>query len=150
MFHNSASLGSVGGLIRNNAGDWIVGFKKSVGVTASLQAELWGIFEGLNFAWTCGIERLQRQTDCAEAFNLISSPLAPSSSIGLVRSIARLMTKPWLLNFVLVGREANVAADCLAKLPTTIDGLIHIFTNAPQEVTAHTARDLHGTSFIRF
>ncbi|KAE8663142.1 hypothetical protein F3Y22_tig00113096pilonHSYRG00099 [Hibiscus syriacus] len=53
--HNSSSLGSVGGLIRNNAGDWIVGFNKSVGVTTPLQAELWGIFEGLNLALGCWI-----------------------------------------------------------------------------------------------
>ncbi|KAE8680828.1 hypothetical protein F3Y22_tig00111366pilonHSYRG00173 [Hibiscus syriacus] len=72
--------------------------------------------DGLNLAWTYGIERLQCQTDCAEAFNLISSPLAPSSFIGLARSIARLMTKPWLLNFVLIRHEANVSH--LALQPT--------------------------------
>ena len=38
----------VGGLIRVENGDWIVGFARNIGITTSFQAELWAIHDGLS------------------------------------------------------------------------------------------------------
>ncbi|KAE8657073.1 cysteine proteinase RD21a-like [Hibiscus syriacus] len=91
--HHTSSLGSAGGLIRNKDGDWIIGFNKAVSISSPLQAELWAILKGLQLAWSQRLECLQCQTDCAEALALVTSPIAASSPVSLVRSIASLISK---------------------------------------------------------
>ncbi|KAE8711863.1 hypothetical protein F3Y22_tig00110271pilonHSYRG00197 [Hibiscus syriacus] len=48
----SSSLGSAGGLLRDDQGNWLGGFSKPLGITTVSQADLWGLFEGLNLAWS--------------------------------------------------------------------------------------------------
>ncbi|MCI35838.1 ribonuclease H protein [Trifolium medium] len=43
---------SCGGIIRNSRGDWLGGFAKHVGVCSAFTAELWGVLEGLKYAWS--------------------------------------------------------------------------------------------------
>ncbi|KAK8533028.1 hypothetical protein V6N12_076309 [Hibiscus sabdariffa] len=69
----NSSYGKAGSVIRDANGEWFVGFHKYLGISHPLHAELWGILEGLRVAWSYGLERIQCQTDCAEAFKLISS-----------------------------------------------------------------------------
>ena len=35
-------LASCGGVVRNDDGQWVVGFRKQIGVTSSFAAKLWG------------------------------------------------------------------------------------------------------------
>ncbi|XP_038997977.1 uncharacterized protein LOC120123031 [Hibiscus syriacus] len=105
--HKISSNGSVGGLIRNMNGDWIIGFNKPVGISTPLQAELLGILEGLQLAFSHNIERLQCQIDSAEALKLVSSPMANCSPIALVRSIANLISKQWKIEFILIRRDKS-------------------------------------------
>lgn len=37
-----------GGIIRNEHGDWLRGFSRSIGITSSFIAELWALQDGLN------------------------------------------------------------------------------------------------------
>ncbi|KAE8736106.1 hypothetical protein F3Y22_tig00000170pilonHSYRG00041 [Hibiscus syriacus] len=83
----------VGGLIRNNLGDWLLGFNKYIGATQALHAELWGILKGLRLSRNNGFECVQCQTDCSEALNLVTSSTAHLSPIALVRAIAKLVSK---------------------------------------------------------
>ncbi|KAK8515780.1 hypothetical protein V6N12_075803 [Hibiscus sabdariffa] len=53
-----SSFGSAGGLIRNNEGNWLIGFNRLLGITTPMQAELWAIHEGLLLVWSLGLERL--------------------------------------------------------------------------------------------
>ncbi|KAE8686354.1 hypothetical protein F3Y22_tig00111069pilonHSYRG00117 [Hibiscus syriacus] len=48
---SSSSLDATGGLIRDCHGTCLGGFIRPLGVTTALQAELWGLFEGLKHAW---------------------------------------------------------------------------------------------------
>ncbi|KAK8522071.1 hypothetical protein V6N12_066641 [Hibiscus sabdariffa] len=65
-----STFGSIGGLLRSHYGEWIVGSNKSVDFSSPLQAELWGIYEGLCLAWTYGFEKVVIQMDCSEAYKL--------------------------------------------------------------------------------
>lgn len=40
---------SAGGLIRDASGNWVTRFMVHIGVTSSLEAELWGVRQGLLF-----------------------------------------------------------------------------------------------------
>ncbi|KAE8732108.1 hypothetical protein F3Y22_tig00002237pilonHSYRG00293 [Hibiscus syriacus] len=147
--HHTSSLGSAGGIIRNKDGDWIVGFNKAVGISSLLQAELWGILEGLQLAWSQRLEHIQCQTDCAEALTLVTSSTAASSPVSIVRSITSLILKQWKVDFILIRREGNAAADFLAKSTVISNDQPWIYIEPPQEIIPHLARDLHGPAFTR-
>ncbi|XP_039046226.1 uncharacterized protein LOC120186318 [Hibiscus syriacus] len=125
-------------------GDWIIGFNKPVGILTPLQAELWGIFEGCQLSLSHNIERLQFQTDSAEALNLVSLPMANCIPIALVRSIENLISKQWTIEFILIRREANVAADFLAKSIIVTNKQAQTYIEHPQEIISLLHSDLYG------
>ncbi|KAE8661432.1 hypothetical protein F3Y22_tig00113725pilonHSYRG00267 [Hibiscus syriacus] len=40
-----------GGVIRDEKGEWIMGFHKAIEICSILEAELWGVLEGMKIAW---------------------------------------------------------------------------------------------------
>ncbi|GAV83710.1 RVT_3 domain-containing protein [Cephalotus follicularis] len=59
---NPGNLGA-GGLIRDNSGNWVLGFTCFIGVCFSIQAKLWGLREGLKLALNMHIENPLVETD---------------------------------------------------------------------------------------
>nr|KJB18972.1 hypothetical protein B456_003G078100 [Gossypium raimondii] len=55
------------GAMCDTKGNWILGFNKFLGVCSVLEAELWGIFEGLSLLLKQGFDRVLICTDCLEA-----------------------------------------------------------------------------------
>lgn len=52
------------GIISDESGNWIPGFTLNLGKRRSfMSSELWGIFEGLMFAWEKGIRKVLVQSD---------------------------------------------------------------------------------------
>ncbi|KAE8664333.1 hypothetical protein F3Y22_tig00112800pilonHSYRG00027 [Hibiscus syriacus] len=49
-FNPSSKAAGGGGLIRNNNGEWIVGYSRNIGHCSGLQAELWALLDGLHLA----------------------------------------------------------------------------------------------------
>lgn len=49
----------MGGLIRDDCGKWVRGYARKVGFCSVLEAELWGIVEGLRLAWNLGFRRVE-------------------------------------------------------------------------------------------
>ncbi|KAK2422286.1 Polynucleotidyl transferase, ribonuclease H superfamily protein [Trifolium repens] len=45
------NVAGCGGILRNNAGEWCGGFAKHLGKCSAFVAELWGVLEGLQYAW---------------------------------------------------------------------------------------------------
>ncbi|KAK8510832.1 hypothetical protein V6N11_053659 [Hibiscus sabdariffa] len=111
-------------------------------------AELWAIHEGLLHAWSLGLERLQCQTDCAEAFHLITYSNANSSSLTLVRAISRLASRAWMVDFCLIRRVANETADSISRIPISSDGSTFIISEAPPEISFCLLRDISIVNLI--
>ncbi|KAK8993603.1 hypothetical protein V6N11_007830 [Hibiscus sabdariffa] len=82
--------GRIGELIRNDGGDWIMGFAKAIDHSNSLQAKLWALFEGMKFAWEHDFEMLLVQSDCRHAVELVNSPSVGSLALSMVHAIDRL------------------------------------------------------------
>ncbi|KAK8494403.1 hypothetical protein V6N12_002352 [Hibiscus sabdariffa] len=78
---------TIGGLLRDTAGNFIFGFSKFIGSTHSLHSELWSLYMSLQLAWDHGVTFLQVQTDCKRVLELLHDPNVESCSISLVRSI---------------------------------------------------------------
>ncbi|KAK8478531.1 hypothetical protein V6N12_046303 [Hibiscus sabdariffa] len=93
---SSTGYGSVGGIFRTHDGSWLLGFNKWVGVTQSLQSELWAIFYGLQIARDNGFDHLLIQTDCLEAVTQLNAPSAGSDVNALVRAIVRMRNTGWV------------------------------------------------------
>ncbi|MFQ6650552.1 hypothetical protein Gotur_023066 [Gossypium turneri] len=45
------SRAAAGGVLKDAYENWIVGFRRQIGVASVMDAELWGIFHGLSIAW---------------------------------------------------------------------------------------------------
>ncbi|KAK8588400.1 hypothetical protein V6N12_022845 [Hibiscus sabdariffa] len=137
-------MGSASDLLPNHSDDWLIGFNKKVGFSSLLQSEFWGIYVDLCLAWDHGYKHVQVQYNCSEALKLISSPLAGSDAYALVRAIAYLVERHWLIDFVIIRREANFATSFLVKLPTVDDGSVRFFSESLANIGLLLHRHLHG------
>ncbi|KAK9034913.1 hypothetical protein V6N11_076965 [Hibiscus sabdariffa] len=68
-----------------------------------------------NHAWDRGIEILQVQSDCKEAIQMLTSPLANVNSSSLARAIVKLCNRGWSVDLIWIARSSNQAADALAR-----------------------------------
>lgn len=56
-------LASLGGLIRNDRGEWVEGFSMNIGLCSITNSKLWGHYQGLIMAWNRGIRSLLAEVD---------------------------------------------------------------------------------------
>ncbi|KAK8521809.1 hypothetical protein V6N12_066392 [Hibiscus sabdariffa] len=84
--HSNTDMGSIGGLARDNNGNWIIGFYQSLGTATALNTELWTIYTGLQLAKDKGLKHVLIQSDCMEAVTAIYETIASSSSNSLCSS----------------------------------------------------------------
>nr|XP_025625612.1 uncharacterized protein LOC112717904 [Arachis hypogaea] len=104
-----------GGLIRTHEGDWVGEFMANLGNCHAFQAELWGVFHGLNMAWDLGMRRIIIETDSVEVYKEISKGRKTQNYNSLVREIQKLKDKSWEIKFMHTHRSGNASADHLAK-----------------------------------
>ncbi|XP_039045439.1 uncharacterized protein LOC120185220 [Hibiscus syriacus] len=81
---SDSGLGSVGSLLRDNSGNWLLDFNKTIGVMDSLMSSFG---HGLHVAWLNGFRSLLVHSYCVQVIKLILDPNASSSTIPLVRAI---------------------------------------------------------------
>ncbi|KAE8675895.1 hypothetical protein F3Y22_tig00111640pilonHSYRG00090 [Hibiscus syriacus] len=115
---------------------WMLGFLKHLGRCSILDSELWGVYEGLRIAWEEGIRKLWIEVDSKETLAVITKDLAYHGTSSLEPHIHNLLQRDWELKFYVVPREANTAADCLAKIAWNHLGETLVFQTPPTAVTA--------------
>ena len=59
-----------GGLIRNEHGEWLGGFSRSIGCSNSFMAELWGLRDGLNLCNEMQLSVVDVQLDAKAVISL--------------------------------------------------------------------------------
>ncbi|GMJ03912.1 hypothetical protein HRI_004060400 [Hibiscus trionum] len=111
----TTSMGAIGGTLRNDSGQWLLGFQRAVGACSTLHAELWAIYNGLQLAWRQGYDMVQIQSDCTDAVRLIHASQVDGTPGPLIRAIANLRRQNWTTTVLWVPRESNRVADMLAK-----------------------------------
>ncbi|KAK8537856.1 hypothetical protein V6N12_044002 [Hibiscus sabdariffa] len=90
-----SGMASCGGVLRTDAGGWVIGFSKRLGICTVLEAELWVVFEGLLSAWSVGVPRLILEVDSLDAVRLIQQGQAGCRSLSLVNHILELLSRIW-------------------------------------------------------
>ncbi|GKV17362.1 hypothetical protein SLEP1_g27876 [Rubroshorea leprosula] len=141
---------SPGGLLRDHLGRWMVGFSRSIGWTTSIAAELWAIRDGLEIAAGRGISKIIVETDSKVAILLIESTDTTLHSLGTLISDCRLLLRLFTdARISHIYREANAAADFLAKLGSTSAIDFVVYEESPPGLSSILYHDLIGTSFPR-
>lgn len=105
-----------GGVIRNEEGEWIVGYTHKPQTSDCLQAEAWGLLRGLELGWQKGIKHLEVESDSKELIQLINDQKVRNFRIEPWMSIQRWVEAAWTLQFSHILREGNKCADNLVKL----------------------------------
>lgn len=124
---------AAGGVIRDSNSNWISGFTSSLGQCSPLEAELWGVFHGLQLAWSLGLRQIIMEVDCLEAYQSLSSWNPHAIQTNMWYRIQYLLNRDWTVLLSHTRREGNQIADHLAKLGFTSHG------NEPSTLTSPPA-----------
>ncbi|KAL6194707.1 hypothetical protein ACLB2K_035784 [Fragaria x ananassa] len=71
--HKNTGIICVGGVLRNDRGEWLNGFSAKLGIGQVLEAELWGLLKGMEMAWQHGCNSLEVEVDSLVAVKLVLS-----------------------------------------------------------------------------
>ncbi|KAJ1379445.1 Ribonuclease H domain [Sesbania bispinosa] len=140
-----------GGVIRNDSGDWIIGFSGNGGTGYILKAELLAIFHGLSLSWDRGYRKIICESDSLEAAKLIGSATMSSfhEHAILLANIIALLQRDWTVYVKHTYREANFAADFFAKLGVEQSEAFKVWTTPPAGVSLALLSDASGAVHLR-
>ena len=147
---DGSSLGNLGlvgggGLIRDENGDWIVGFARNIGITTSFQAELWAIRDGLSLCVDRKFSAVEVDLDAKSVIDVLTSPSCSNNLIyPLVDDCRLLATQISQIKFNHCYREANRSTDKLARLGEVQDSCFEIFARPPVDVVRTFKFELDG------
>lgn len=132
-----------GGVVRDEQGNWIVGFSRRIGKTTSYLAELSLCLER-NFL------AVEVELDAKLLVDALSSPIYSSVSHSVLLDDCRqLSTRFRQIRFSHCYREANGCADGLArKGAVQSDGFV-LFNNPPVDLETRFNFDLNGLYSLR-
>jgi ribonuclease HI len=129
------NVAGCGGILRNNAGEWRGGFAKHLGKCSAYVAELWGVLEGLQYAWQLGYRKLEINVDSIVVVQVLKKGGTCSAmGLALVKKIKRLIQLEWEIVISHSYREANFCADALASMGCLLDGNTMYFEECPSQM----------------
>lgn len=144
-------LAGYGGVLRDHCGRWVAGFGANLGIVSVTEAELWGLYYGLQMAWTSGHKRLIVKMDSQVALNLITQDLAQTHPLRvIVVCCQQMLSRDWVVKFNHTLREGNRVADSLANWSLQQGIGIHKIHDPPQEILLKLWKDTLGVTMPRW
>lgn len=136
-------IGVCAGVARDQNGDMLWGFRCNLGLSNSLNAELWGILWALKHAWNGVGRRIIVETDCLEAVSLISNGWEDEHpEWNLLTEIRAWMEREWEVRLTWCRREVNLVADLVAKEAFHDAVGFQYFTSVSSSISAALAADV--------
>ena len=121
--------------MRDNGGNWIRGFSRSMGTCSSLMVELWVLKDGLYLAKELGFSSIYVEVDAELVVGFLFNPscvnLVMKSLLFDCRNILQNFTNPIVRH---VFREANQCANILAKIGLHLSSSFVTFVDPPSVV----------------
>ena len=151
-FNTDGSLnGSVGtavggGLIRDEFGNWVIGFSRKIGRTDSFVAELWALRDDLQLCRQLNACAVLMELDAKSLVDALNNSSYCNSIISpLLDDCKLLMDQTPQVRIKHTYQEANKCADRLANLGLfqSVDFLVH--TDPPVELFPLIKADSRGT-----
>lgn len=123
-----------GGTIRDEAGQWLMGFHRFLGLSSVLEAELYAIHTGLIVAKQCDFHKVVIYTDSLEAFNcLMRDSLSDHPLRDLIVDTRDLLLDNWDVRMYHTSRELIPCADYMARQGQRGNFIIKIVSSPPLE-----------------
>ncbi|KAK8609722.1 hypothetical protein V6N13_093137 [Hibiscus sabdariffa] len=123
-----------GGVLRDHTGSWHFGFSKYIGFCEVFEAELWGVWCGLQLAWEKGCRRIILEVDSLDVVKALKEDRRQGHVCTLLLHIRLLIQRNLAVQVVHVLRSANSVADRLAKLATPGSNCVTYFANPPPSI----------------
>ncbi|XP_021299308.1 heterogeneous nuclear ribonucleoprotein D-like isoform X2 [Herrania umbratica] len=121
-----------GGIIRNDQGEWIVGYSRKLGQATSTCAELWGVRDGLQLAVKRGLFYVIIEVDSQVVLDLICKEAVDSHTLGpIIKECRSLLEQIPNHRFCQINRDSNSCADHLARMGATMTKDFVIFEFPP-------------------
>ncbi|RYR08369.1 hypothetical protein Ahy_B05g076024 [Arachis hypogaea] len=149
-FFSHTRNASCGGLFCNHLGRFVTGFSCNLGGCSIMQAELWGIIKGLQIAVANKFRWVVIESDSEMAIKFVNNgcsahhPCAP-----LLEDIAILVRRIPQVSWNHILREANSAANILAKKGQDLPYGIHVFDAPPPNTIHALSSDAAGSFRLR-
>lgn len=139
-----------GGIVRDHTDSYCFAFSCNLGECAVLVAELWAILYGVCLAWARGFRSISIESDSLLAITLLNKgcPICHPCH-ALVNQIKHTIGRAHDIRFSHVLREANQAADILAKTGLSLDVKFYIFESMPPFLALPCLADSSGVPFPR-
>lgn len=142
LLDSSGGRATCGGIVRDSSGNWLCGIARFVGFCTLLEAELWGILEGLRLCWDRGCRYINCQVDSDVAVSVIKvDQVGRLAGCGLVRKIRKLLALNWDVRIDHVSREANQCVESLATYGCNQSEFLIVFEQNPSSMKALVVAD---------
>ena len=131
----SVGPAGAGGVIRNDRGEWVIGFSAYLGHCSALTAELKALQRGLSIARQLGITKLEIRVDSKILVDLMTGQRNEQPQYYfLVRQCKQMMCeRGWEVCIMHCFRETNQVADKLANIGTTGRLGVAVYQTLPME-----------------
>ncbi|KAH7846405.1 hypothetical protein Vadar_013667 [Vaccinium darrowii] len=149
-FKGSLVQATGGGLIRDDKGNWIVGFHRSFRALQGLEAEFWALRDGLLLAQNKRLVPLKVEMDALAAIQLISDSNQTRHFLSnIIHDCRCLMRQLGVVKIDHAYREGNKCADLLASMSFNDDLDFHVFDVASACINSQLGEDLNGVEYPR-
>ena len=136
--------------MRNDQGEWIIGFAINLSNCCALVAKVWGAWHALHIAWERGCKKVILELDSTVVIQLIANGTKTINAANkLVKDIRKMFELDWEVHLQHVLLEGKRAADTLANIGILLPLGLHKFEVAPKDVHKIVLQDVMGVSFNR-
>ncbi|KAF7842222.1 reverse transcriptase [Senna tora] len=134
-----------GSVARDTSGNFLFSFCHRIGCCEIIRTELRGIVDGLEMLWEKDFRKVMIECDSEVALELVSNGVVDTHPCSaLVQRVRSLIDRHWDTELVHVFREANQAADFMAKLSHSLAEGFLVFDSPHVGLRSILAADLNG------
>ena len=139
-----------GGLIRDEMGNWVIGFSRQLGHVNSFSAKIWALRDGLLLIHQMKLPAIIIELDAKALVDALKNPRYGNSVISPLFDDCKVLIS--LIPHVHINhvfREANKCADRLANSAHSQASEFCIFSVPPLDLVSLVEADIHGDSCSR-
>ena len=135
-----------GEVIRNDKGEWVIGFSEYLGHCSALTAELKALIRGLKVARELGVQKLGIRVDSSVLVGMLTDQRNehPKYHFLIQQCKQLLCEEDWEVDITHCFRETNQVADKLANIGTTGRLGVTMYQTMPMEIQAILYADSMG------
>lgn len=120
--NGNSGLAGCGGVVRDDAGRWIIHFSKCIDITSNFATELWGLKEGLILCCNCNIASLEIELNAKSIVNVLGKPSYVNNIISPILDNCKLLaSRIPQIRIKQCFRQVNKCTDSLARMSFNLD-----------------------------